>query len=176
MLGGRVPLTNAACLYRFEKGGRVQRLLHAIKYDGKQDLAIALGNGMGEELKNYTCYSAADFIVPIPLHKNKLKTRGFNQSEQFAKGLSEALGAELNTTNMHRSIETSTQTRKKKYERWENVEGVFKLNDHSVFKNKKLVLVDDVITTGATIEAAWLSLKEIEGVSVSLATIAFAEK
>lgn len=176
MLGGRVPLTNAACLYVFEKGGRVQRLLHAIKYDGKQNLAILLGNFMGEELKNNTCYSEADLIVPIPLHKNKLKSRGFNQSELFAKGLGESLGIKTNTTNIYRNIETATQTRKRKYERWENVEGVFKIIDPAVFKNKKIVLVDDVITTGATIEAAWLALKEIEGLSVSLATIAFAEK
>ncbi len=176
ILGGRVPVASAASLYVFEKGGKVQRLLHAIKYEGKQSLAIMLGKLLGNELKEVDGFCNADLIIPVPLHVNKLNKRGFNQSEVFSKGLSEALNIAVDANNLFRQTETSTQTRKRKYERWENVKNVFELKNKNALKNKHIVLVDDVITTGATIEAAWQALKEVDGIKLSLATIAFAEK
>ena len=115
-----------------------------------------------------------DTIIPIPLHKKKLSTRGYNQSEWFAKGLAQVLLKEMDVVSLERTVETSTQTKKKKYERWENVEHIFQLKHPQNLVNKHVLLVDDVITTGATIEAAWQALKNVEGIRISVASIAFA--
>lgn len=171
---GRVPLIHALPFYLFEKSGRVQKMLHAIKYKGQKDLGEYLGNLYGKELSEHI--NNVDVIVPIPLHKNKLKARGYNQSEYFAKGLANGLKIEMDTTSLERTVETSTQTKKKKYERWENTEGVFNLKNKDHLSNKHILLTDDVITTGATIDAAWQALKETEGIKISVASIAFANK
>ena len=102
--------------------------------------------------------------------------RGFNQSEWFAKGLAKELQKPMDIISFERRQETSTQTKKKKYQRWENVEGIFGLKDAAALINKHILLVDDVITTGATIEAAWLALKNVEGIKVSVISIAFAAR
>src|SRR5690606_23933259 len=103
------------------------------------------------------------------------KSRGFNQSEWFAKGLSEGLGKKLDNTSLQRVVDTKTQTKRKKYQRWENVEGIFELKEPEVLYGKHVLLVDDVITTGATIEAAWDALKAAKDIKLSVASIAFAE-
>ena len=175
-LGGRMLLKNASSLYVFEKQGKVQKLLHALKYENQQTLGAFLGEAFYTHIAPSSFFETVDLIVPVPLHKNKLRTRGYNQSECFAKGISVKSGIALNTTNLKREKETSTQTKKRKYERWENVNNVFALNSIDEFKNKHILLVDDVITTGATIEAVWQSLKDVEGLSVSLASIAYAMK
>lgn len=172
----RVPLKKALCFYLYEKSGKIQKLLHAIKYQNQKELAEHIGSIYGEELQKSGAMSDLHVIIPIPLHKNKLKLRGYNQSEWFAKGLSKSLNTPMNTDLLERISDTSTQTKKKKYQRWENVEGIFKLNNHEHLINKHVLLVDDVITTGATIEAAWLALKDIEGITLSVASIAFAPK
>jgi len=176
IMGGRVPLVNASSLYLFEKGGRVQRMLHAIKYEGQSRLAYILGCIAGKELKSDPLFSEAQVLLPIPLHANKLKSRGYNQSEAFATGIAKTMNLPIDTTSLIRAVETSTQTKKRKYERWENVAGIFELTDIKALSGKHVVLVDDVVTTGATIEAAWLCLQNVEGIKVSLASLAFAEK
>jgi len=176
MLSGRVPLVYGLSLYLFEKSGKVQKLLHAIKYQQQKELAEFLGQIYADDLKTAGCLNDVDVIIPIPLHKNKLKLRGFNQSEWYARGLSQHLNKDLDLVSLVRTKETSTQTKKKKFERWENVEGMFNLIKTDTLVNKHVLLVDDVITTGATIEAAWQALKEISGVKVSMASIAFAAK
>ncbi|MEO6426858.1 MAG: ComF family protein [Bacteroidia bacterium] len=173
---GRVPLENSLCFYLFEKSGKVQKLLHAIKYQDQKELAQFIGQLYAKDLTKEKALNDIDLIIPIPLHKKKLKTRGYNQSEWFAKGLATELEKPLNITSFERIQETDTQTKKKKYQRWENVEGIFKLNDPGLLVNKHVLLVDDVITTGATIEAAWLALKETEGIRISVISIAFAAR
>jgi ComF family protein len=163
-------------LYLYQKCGRVQKLLHAIKYEEQKELGEYLGQLYSQDLVLDESIKAIDAVIPIPLHKNKLQARGYNQSEWFAKGLAKGLSKPVNTSLMERIIDTATQTKKKKFQRWENVEGIFKLKNYQDFANKHILLVDDVITTGATIEAAWLSLKEIEGLKISVASIAFAAK
>jgi ComF family protein len=114
--------------------------------------------------------------LPVPLHEKKLKQRGYNQSEEFAIGLSQKLDVETNTSLLIRKAFTNTQTKKSKYERWENVEHMFEVTDIGALKNKHVVLIDDVITTGATIEACCDVLQKIEGIKISVLSIAFAIK
>jgi ComF family protein len=173
---GRVPMVTAASYYLYEKSGKTQRLLRAIKYEEQKELAEHLGLLYGKELTKDEGFKEVDLILPIPLHKNKLKLRGFNQSEWFAKGLAKSLDKTLDITSLERSVDTATQTRKRKFQRWENVEGIFKLSANAVLANKHVLLVDDVVTTGATIEACWQTLKHVPGIKISLASIAFAAK
>lgn len=175
-LGGRVPVKNATCLFEFEKQGRVQKLLHVLKYEDQQALGEFMGKQFYQRLTSSSFFEGIDVIVPVPLHPNKLKQRGYNQSACFAKGISDASGIPVNTSVLQRSGETSTQTKKKKFERWENVGSVFTLTDHAFFQNKHILLVDDVITTGATIEGCWQALKEVDHMALSLASIAYALK
>jgi ComF family protein len=176
VFAGRVPFTKVMSLYVFEKSGRVQKLLHAIKYQKQKELALFLGKLYAARLLKDGAGEGIDLIIPIPLHEKKLRQRGFNQSEWFARGLASGLEIEMNAGLMKRQKETGTQTRKRKFERWENVEGIFEIAEKEILKNRHVLVVDDVITTGATIEAAWQSLKEIEGLKISVASIAFAKK
>ena len=176
LFAGRVPLVHALCIFNFEKSGRVQKLIHALKYQNQMGLGIWLGNYYANLLKVNSILEDVDLLIPIPLHKKKLKQRGYNQSECYAKGLSEVFERPMLNNCILRLSETSTQTKKKKFERWQNVEGVFKINNPSILENKHVLLVDDVITTGATIDAAWQTIKDIEGIKISVISIAFAAK
>ncbi len=173
---GRTPLLLASSFYLFTKKGSIQKILHAIKYKSNKDLAVLVGKWYAEDLKEDPTINKADYIIPVPLHSKKMKMRGFNQSEEFAKGLAQGLGTILNTSVLQRKEFTETQTKKSKYERWENVEDVFDLIVPETFKNKHVVLVDDVITTGATIEACCQVLQGIEGIKISVLSIAYADK
>jgi ComF family protein len=173
---GRIQLVFATSYYLFHKKGHVQSLLHAIKYKGNKQLATLLGNWFGNYLRDEVKLKQVDYLLPVPLHEKKLKQRGYNQSEEFANGLSQKLEIETNTSLLIRNAFTNTQTKKSKYERWENVEHVFKVTDIEAIKNKHVVLIDDVITTGATIEACYSELQKIEGVKISVLSIAFAVK
>lgn len=173
---GRTPLLLASSFYLFQKKGSIQKILHAIKYKHNKELAVLIGKWYAEDLKTDPVISKADFIIPVPLHSKKYRMRGFNQSEEFAKGLSDGLKISLNTSVLQRKEFTETQTKKSKYERWENVEDVFGLIVPETFKNKHVIIVDDVITTGATIEACCQLLQSIEGIQISVLSIAYADK
>lgn len=173
---GRTPITFASSFYLFHKKGSVQKVLHHIKYKGNPELATLVGEWYGKDLQSHEALKNAFTIIPVPLHSKKMKQRGYNQSEAFAKGLSKQLNISLNTTCLKRSEYTSTQTKKTAYERWENVEDVFELYQVDSLKNKHIILVDDVITTGSTIEACCKKLQEIEGIKISVLSIAYADK
>lgn len=173
LLGGRVPLHSSLCMYLFEKSGKVQRLVHAIKYHQQKELANLIGEWLAQEYSSTHPNTDFHAILPIPLHAKKLEERGFNQSEEFAKGLSKKLNIPLISNALYRAKVTHTQTRKKKFERWENVQGIFQLLPGTNFENKHLLIADDVVTTGATIDSAWQCLKDIPGIRISLACIAF---
>lgn len=174
LFAGRVPLEKAAALFCFSRSGRVQKILHAVKYQGQKDLASWLGAWYRREHEEVL--RGIDLILPVPLHAEKLKRRGYNQSTCFAQGLSDDPMGLLNEQIVKRVKNTDSQTRKKQYERWESVEGIFAVLEPSALRNKHLLLVDDVITTGSTIEALWMALKDIEGLRVSVAAIAYAGK
>lgn len=176
VFAGRVPVIKVGSYYLFEKSGKVQKLLHSIKYKSNVALAEQLGTWYAQTLKDCHEISSADFIIPVPLHPKKQKQRGFNQSEEFAKGLSKELNIPLNTKNLQRNAFTETQTRKRKFERWENVKDKFELQNVNEFENKTVVLVDDVITTGATIDACYQALSKAPGVKISVLSLAYAKK
>ena len=172
---GRVPIVSAASFLFFHKGSKVQRLLHGIKYKGRMDAGRRAGEWFGAILKSEDSFSTCEIIVPVPLHKKKLRERGYNQSLCFAEGLSKTMGIPVNTHVLQRVEYTSTQTKESKFSRWENVQSLFECTDNVAFKNKHVLLVDDVITTGATLEACTVALLKTEGIKISIASIAYAE-
>ncbi len=171
---GRVPVFRTAALYFFVKGGKVQHLVHQLKYKGMKEAGIYPGKLLGKELMLEQDFKNIDAIIPVPLHWKKFKKRGYNQSEQFAIGLSESTGIPIDTTSFIRSVATETQTRKTRFARFENVKEIFKVTDVSKLSNKHILLVDDVITTGSTLESCANILLTVPGLKVSIAAIAYA--
>jgi len=173
---GRADIHAATAYYYFHKGDKVQHLIHQLKYNDAREVGIFIGEQMGYELKNVPAFSSVDVIVPVPLHSKKEKKRGYNQSVMFGLGLSRGLDKPLNTNILYRKRFTETQTRKTRSERWENVEDVFSVHNPEAFAGKHLLLIDDVITTGSTLEACIHALKTIPKAIISIATIATASK
>ena len=172
---GRADVHAVSAYCHYQKGNMVQDLVHELKYKGKQELGVDIGNWYGQDLKTSELFNKADYIIYIPLHPKKLKKRGYNQSACFAEGLSEAMGIPVLHEALVRVKNTDTQTRKSRYERWENVEGIFKVNKAEELKGKHVLLVDDIITTGATIEACLLELNKVPVKAVSVAAIGCAD-
>jgi ComF family protein len=173
-LWGRCYVERAASMCYYRRGSRVQRLIHRLKYYGIRDIGIFLGEYYGHILNNSGFTDKIDHIIPVPLHPSKIRRRGFNQSYLISTGLSAVTGIDIVSNVLHRSLKSATQTRKSRVERWENVEGIFETSNVDIIENSHLLLVDDVITTGSTVEACVLALKKIEGVRVSVAAIATA--
>lgn len=171
---GRVNLENVSAYYYFSKGGKVQHLMHQFKYSGKYEIGQHLGRLYGYELKQESFYQDIEIVIPVPLHKSKLRKRGYNQSEKFAEGLADSMGVKLDTNTLIRTYASATQTKKSRFSRWENVKEIFMIISPERIAGKHLLLVDDVITTGATIEACATHLLNIEGTRVSVASMACA--
>lgn len=171
---GRVMIEQATSFFQYRKGSRYQNLVYFIKYKGLKELGKEAGIRFGRLLADNDIFSNIDVIVPVPLHINKLKKRGFNQSEWIAMGLVAVFKKPLVADNLFRQIHTPTQTRKSRYERWQNVEGIFGVKTPEEFEEKHILLVDDVVTTGSTLEACACELLKIKGTKISIATLAFA--
>lgn len=169
---GRVQVEAAASFYYFNKGSHLQQLIHQLKYKGEQEIGRFLGRLYGRDLRHAAGYKTIDVIVPVPLHPIKQKQRGYNQSTLFARGLSESMHRPVNDSNLIRSIASETQTKKSRFNRWENVKAIFTVLTPETFAGKHILLVDDVVTTGATIEACAQTLQQIPEVKISVATIA----
>jgi ComF family protein len=174
VLYGRVKLVHATALLRFEKKGIVQQLLHKLKYKGYEDIGLFLGEWLATELKETGEYDDIDIVISVPLHKRKLKKRGYNQVEKFAKAIANSLEVPYNNQVLQKLSSTTTQVFKKRISRWNDKDEVFKLVDSGLIENKHILLCDDIITTGATIEACANELLKATNVKISVVTMAIA--
>lgn len=171
---GRTELKYALAYLFYTKGLKTQKLIHMLKYKDRPDVGIETGKKYGQVLHECNLLKDVACIIPVPLHKRKRRLRGYNQAEVFAKGLSESLGIPVDTKSLQRVAFTETQTRKNRFARWKNVKEMFHLVHPENIEGKHIVLVDDVITTGSTLEACISELKKAENVRVSIVAIAVA--
>jgi len=172
---GKIELQGAYALFYFAKGGKVQNVMHHLKYKGIKELGKLAGEMAGNDLVKNDVFRSIDLIIPVPLHKKRLRERGYNQSAHFAYGLAAPLNATVEENNLVRVAATETQTHKSRFERFNNMQEVFTIKYPEKLKGKHVLLVDDVITTGSTLEACGIQLLQIEGLKLSIATIAYAE-
>ena len=166
---GRTEIEEAFSLFNYQKGNQAQDILHLIKYKKKTKLAEFLGAKLGENIK---CENPLDYIIPVPLHPKKLRKRGYNQATVIAKGVESVLKIPIRKKLIKRIKHNPSQTTITKYDRWENVKGIFEIRKASKLINKHVLLVDDVLTTGATLEACINQLLKVKGCKVSIATLA----
>ena len=170
---GRINLMEARSYLKFYNAGIAQKLLHEIKYKGDKELGEHLGRAFIRHLSAEKAFENIDVVVPIPLHKSKLSSRGYNQSYFLAKGIAKELNIMVDEETVVRFKKSETQTRKSRAQRWQNVAGIFQATNDS-FKDKNVLLVDDVITTGATLEACGEAILNAGAASLSLAALAAA--
>jgi len=173
---GRLPLSAAHSAYFFAKDSVIQRLVHRLKYKGDRAMGEFLGRQLGEALRESNRFGALDGIIPMPMFRSKEKQRGYNQAEVIAKGVAAVMGLPVMPHLLVRRRLTETQTRKHRTERWQNVEGSFVTPHPDHLSGKHLLLVDDVITTGASIEAAGRVMAVLPDVRLSVASVALASK
>jgi len=174
-LSSRIELLHAAALYNFIKGGSVQNAIHLLKYGNRSDIAYEFGRQYGVRLLQSPLFVQPDIIIPIPLHFRKQQLRGYNQSSFFAKGISEELRVPISNHNLVKIKEINSQTHKNREDRFENVLDCFSLRKKDQLAGKTILLVDDVLTTGATVEAAYSWLSKIPNVKFQLGLIALAD-
>jgi len=168
---GKVPIFRATAFYYFKKGNPLQKIIHQLKYKGNTEIGMFLGSIFGLTLSENADFSSIDVIIPIPLHPHKLRKRGYNQSEYIALGIGKTMSKPVNTSSLIRTVDTTSQTLKSRYDRWENVSTIFQLKSSDALFGKHILLVDDIITTGSTLEAAAQILLEIPDVKVSVACL-----
>lgn len=168
---GQIETTAGCSLLHFRKGAKVRKLIHQLKYKGKTEVGYKLGYLLGLHLKTNPIYTDIDYVVPIPLHPQKLRKRGYNQSDYIAKGIAEALGAKSAPSIVRRNTHTSSQTQKNRIERFQNVRSIFEVVQPHLIEGKHILVVDDVITTGATIESCAAELLNAAPCRVSIASI-----
>lgn len=174
-LWGRVPIQKASSLLFFEKGLEVQKLISNLKYKNREDVGVKLAEIYSRQLlKDQSEFLQVDLLIPIPLHYKKQKRRGYNQCDSFTKTLSELLGIPFSFNSIERKIDTISQTGKSRINRWENVSEIFKVVNSEKLKNKHILLIDDVMTTGATLEALANKILAVEGTKVSVLVMATA--
>ena len=171
---GRAEIKLATSFCTFDKGGIMQHLMHQLKYKGGQEVGEKLGQLLGSEMLKSAPYLEVELLIPVPLHPKRERKRGYNQSAEIGKGMSEAMGIPLLSGNLIRNHYSASQTNKGRFDRWENVKELFSLKNPDILKGKHILLVDDVVTTGATLEACAQVLLKVPGTIVSIATIACA--
>jgi ComF family protein len=171
---GRCLIEKAAAFSYYNKGSRIRKLIHNLKYNGIREIGYDLGRLYGLSLKTSGFINDIDIIIPVPLHPMKERIRGFNQSETISMGIADVTRLPVDIKSLARTLVSATQTKRSRYERWTNVEGIFQVIDSKSIMGKHILLVDDVITTGSTIESCANELLRIEGVKVSVVALAFA--
>ncbi|MCH2193352.1 phosphoribosyltransferase family protein [Kordia sp.] len=171
---GRVHIENATALLHYKKNGIVQQLIHHLKYKDRQDVGNFLGNMLGERLKKEAAYTNIDYIIPVPLHKKRLQKRGYNQVTNFGQELAKHLEAVYVDDILIKINNIKTQAFKKRAARWLTAQHSFEVTDTTLLQGKHILLVDDIITTGATLEACTLALQKIPNIKISVATMSIA--
>lgn len=174
-LWNRLPFEAAMAMLYFKKNTKIQNLIHNLKYKGKTEVGYKLGNLLGNKLAISEHYKAIDYIIPVPLHPKKERARGYNQSNYIADGLAEVIGKPVQKNLLIRKKITETQTRKSRFIRYENMLSVFELCEPNKLANSHVLLIDDVITTGATLEACGHTLLNGGIRKLSIASVAFAQ-
>lgn len=169
---GRVKLEQATALLHFSKKGIVQQLMHNLKYKGHQDVGVFLGKWLGEELKTIEAYQSIDVVIPVPLHKSRLRKRGYNQVTKFGQEIAKILEVEFNDKVLQKTLSTKTQVFKNRLLRTSMDSGTFSISEDQTLKGKHILLVDDIVTTGTTIESCANALFNIDGIKISVATMA----
>ena len=172
---GRLPVMAAAAFLRFRKRGKVQRMLHSLKYKNRRELGFKLGYVYGADIADTGFVSSFDLILSVPLHPSRLRSRGYNQSDEWARGLSATVGIPCVGGVLKRLRNTRTQTTRSRLSRWENVRDVFAVTNEGMVAGKKILLVDDVVTTGATLEACGRALLEAGCSGLGVLCIAMAQ-
>jgi ComF family protein len=171
---GRIPFEAVSATFFFSKQGKVQHLIHELKYKSNKEAGYFLGEQMGESLREAPLFQSVDYLIPVPLHPKRQHQRGYNQSEVIAQGINRTFQVPLSADVLYRTVATSTQTRKSRQARWENVKQIFALKNSEKLEGKHVLLLDDVITTGSTLEACGAVLHTIPGIKISVATAACA--
>lgn len=169
---GRLNIENATALLLFEKKGMVQQLIHNLKYKGHEEIGGFLGSWLGAELKQTLSYREISAVVPVPLHKSRLKKRGYNQVDEFGRALAKELDVSFIEGVLVKKTASKTQTIKKRFARWGTIDASFQIEDSYRLEQQHVLLVDDLVTTGATLEACASKLLTIPGVKISIATMA----
>ncbi len=172
---GRVKIENAIALFSFQKDGIVQNLIHNLKYRGQQEIGEELGKWLGNVMTHNTDYKHIDSVIPVPLHKKRRQERGYNQVHKFGIEIAKSLDAKYIDSILKKKSYSKKQSKHSKQSRWENIAETFTLENPSLLENKHILLVDDIITTGATIEACINTLKSIPGIKISIAAMALTE-
>jgi ComF family protein len=170
---GRCLIEKAAAFSFYTKDSRIRKLIHQLKYKGIKEIGSELGRIYGNSLKSSGFFKEIDLIIPVPLHPSKKRQRGFNQSDFISRGISETSGIPMDPDLLVRKTVTKTQTRKSRYDRWTNVQDIFRVTDQGRLKDMHILLVDDVITTGSTIEACANEILKAENAKVSVVVLAF---
>lgn len=168
---GRFPFERIGSFAYFVKGGSIQKIIHEIKYKNNPQLAIYVGEICGKEIAKSQFFGEVDYIVPIPLHSKRLRKRGYNQALMIAKGISNKTSLVVNEDNLIRIMNNPSQTQNSRLERWKNTEGIFDISNKDLFEGKHILLVDDVITTGSTIEVCAKLLLSCPACKVSIFTV-----
>jgi ComF family protein len=171
---GRVELASATAFLFFSRSGRVQRMLHQLKYRGDRPLGVQLGRLMAMDLMASVRFGTVDTLVPVPLHPRKERMRGYNQSRALAEGMLEAWPVEAPPDLLLRAKKTPSQTRRDRLARWHNVGDAFQVPRPEDLDGRHVLLIDDVITTGATLEACTVALQRAAKVKVSVLAVACA--
>ncbi|MCF8360813.1 MAG: ComF family protein [Prolixibacteraceae bacterium] len=171
---GRVQIEKATAWFLFQKGSPYRNLLHQLKYKGQRQIGVELGANFGADLMQVNYFANVDVIAPVPLHPRKKRKRGYNQSLAIAEGLASIIDKPINTDTLYRKSYSETQTRKGRFERWENVTEIFDIRNNQTFEEKHVLLIDDVITTGSTIDACAQKILQCRGAKVSVAALAWA--
>ncbi|MDR0745358.1 MAG: ComF family protein [Mediterranea sp.] len=167
---GQIPIQRATAFFYYRKGSDYCNIIHELKYRGRKEIGTTMGRDMANEIQNSGFFNGIDVIVPIPLHRDRIRKRGYNQSEWIAKGIAEVTNIPVNNKAMARKT-YSSQINQSVFERWENVKDTFELHQPELFSGKHILIVDDVLTTGATVMACASAFLPVQGVRLSIITL-----